>query len=341
MPKFSIIVPVYNVAPYLRECLDSVLAQTFPAWECLCVNDGSTDESGAILDEYAAKDPRFRVFHKPNGGVSSARNLALDNATGTHIVFIDSDDVISPRLFDVLRTVVQELNPDIIKYDSATFVDGDALPEETFEDVRFRQYDFNNISQLREWFRGEYTHYIWKMCYKKERITSIRFEKIPHLEDGLYNFMCLGYAQRSVCILGKLYFYRLRSDSVTKSITLSQLKSVLTSLKQMNETAKKWPFFNDLHNLVYKRIWTELGGFVGAIIRGLGKHDKRQGFKIYLNTLKNFYHQKGFHPNPIMQKIYCFAGFFSWRFVSIFFLRIPLIAKRHVVKILKQIGVKK
>lgn len=77
-PFFSIIIPVYNVAPYLRECLDSVLAQTFTDWECLCVADGSTDDSGIILDEYAQKDPRFRVFHKKNGGVSAARNLALD-----------------------------------------------------------------------------------------------------------------------------------------------------------------------------------------------------------------------------------------------------------------------
>ena len=76
-PFFSIIIPVYNVAPYLRECLDSVLAQTYPNWECLCVNDGSTDGSSAILDEYAEKDSRFRVFHKTNGGVSAARNISL------------------------------------------------------------------------------------------------------------------------------------------------------------------------------------------------------------------------------------------------------------------------
>ena len=82
MPYFSIIIPVYNVAPYLRECLDSVLKQTFTDWEAICIDDGSTDESGAILDEYAAKDKRFRVIHQANAGVSAARNAALDKVQG-------------------------------------------------------------------------------------------------------------------------------------------------------------------------------------------------------------------------------------------------------------------
>lgn len=93
MPYFSIIIPVYNVAPYLRECLDSVLAQTFTDWEAICVDDGSTDESGAILDEYAAKDKRFRVIHQANAGVSAARNRALDEVKGAWVGFLDADDL--------------------------------------------------------------------------------------------------------------------------------------------------------------------------------------------------------------------------------------------------------
>ena len=92
-PFFSIIIPVYNVAPYLRECLDSVLAQTFGDWEAICVDDGSTDGSGAILDEYAAKDARFKVIHQVNAGVSAARNKALDEARGEWVGFLDADDV--------------------------------------------------------------------------------------------------------------------------------------------------------------------------------------------------------------------------------------------------------
>lgn len=91
-PRFSIIIPVYNVALYLRECLDSVLSQTFTDWEAICVDDGSTDGSGAILDEYAAKDKRIRVVHSSNAGVSIARNCALEIVNGDWLTFVDADD---------------------------------------------------------------------------------------------------------------------------------------------------------------------------------------------------------------------------------------------------------
>ena len=97
----SVIVPVYNTEPYLPRCIDSILGQSFTDFELLLVDDGSTDGSGAICDAYAAKDSRVRVFHKENGGVSSARNLGLDNAKGEWVTFIDSDDFIEDDYFSV------------------------------------------------------------------------------------------------------------------------------------------------------------------------------------------------------------------------------------------------
>ena len=88
----SVIVPIYNSEKYLKRCVDSILSQTFSDFELLLVDDGSTDGSGSICDEYSVKDSRVRVFHKENGGVSSARNLGLDNARGEWITFVDSDD---------------------------------------------------------------------------------------------------------------------------------------------------------------------------------------------------------------------------------------------------------
>lgn len=98
--KISVIVPVYNAETYLRRCVDSILAQTFTDFELLLVDDGSTDASGKICDEYASADARVRVFHKPNGGVSSARNLGLDNARGEWIAFADSDDYVDCNWLD-------------------------------------------------------------------------------------------------------------------------------------------------------------------------------------------------------------------------------------------------
>ena len=100
--SFSIIIPVYNVAPYLRECLDSILSQTFTDWETICVDDGSTDGSGAILDEFADRDSRFRIIHKSNAGVSAARNVALDVASGEWVSFVDADDVLTPNYLRVM-----------------------------------------------------------------------------------------------------------------------------------------------------------------------------------------------------------------------------------------------
>ena len=91
-PAISVIVPGYNAETTICHCVDSVLSQTFTDFECLLINDGSKDKSGEICEEYTAGDSRIRVFHKENGGVSSARNLGLDNATGEWIAFVDSDD---------------------------------------------------------------------------------------------------------------------------------------------------------------------------------------------------------------------------------------------------------
>ena len=95
-PKISVIVPVYNVEKYLRRCIDSILAQTFSDFELLLIDDGSKDSSGEICEEYAGKDARIRVFHRQNGGVSTARNLGIDKAKGEWIYFVDSDDVVLP-----------------------------------------------------------------------------------------------------------------------------------------------------------------------------------------------------------------------------------------------------
>ena len=100
----SVIVPVYNVEPYLRKCVDSILAQSYSNLEVILVDDGSPDGCGAICDEYAAKDARVRVIHKPNGGVSDARNAGLDIMTGDYVAFVDSDDWVEADMYRTLLT---------------------------------------------------------------------------------------------------------------------------------------------------------------------------------------------------------------------------------------------
>lgn len=102
-PEISIIVPVYNAGRYLHECVESIIAQTFTDWELLLVDDGSTDGSHAICDDYAVSDSRIRAIHQPNGGVSAARNSGLDKASGQRIAFIDADDRVEPNYLEALH----------------------------------------------------------------------------------------------------------------------------------------------------------------------------------------------------------------------------------------------
>lgn len=103
VPAFSIIVPVYRSGPFLRDCLDSIRNQTLTDWECICINDGSPDDSGAILDEYARKDARFTAIHQENRGVSAARNAGLSLARGNWTAFVDGDDTVEPDMLACLH----------------------------------------------------------------------------------------------------------------------------------------------------------------------------------------------------------------------------------------------
>ena len=115
-PKISIIIPVYNVEKYLRRCLDSVLNQTFTDWVAICVNDGSPDNSAAILSEYAARDARFKIVTKENGGLSDARNAGMKHATGDYILFLDSDDFIHPQTLEIAYFLATRDGSDIVSF---------------------------------------------------------------------------------------------------------------------------------------------------------------------------------------------------------------------------------
>lgn len=116
-PAISIIVPIYKAEAYLRRCVDSILSQTFEDWELLLVDDGSPDGSGIICDEYARKDSRIKVFHKPNGGVASAREVGIANATGKYSIHIDPDDWIEPNTLEALISKAATADADIVIYD--------------------------------------------------------------------------------------------------------------------------------------------------------------------------------------------------------------------------------
>ena len=183
----SIIVPVYNTEKYLRRCIDSVLAQTYQDFELLLIDDGSKDSSGAICDEYAAKDARVKVFHKENGGVSSARNVGLDNARGEWITFVDSDDYIEENF---LKSFEGNLDADLVVGNMVICEDG-KLPSDIKVGILPGIYTHIQ-SALKGNLNSSAFHAPWGKMFRKESIADLRFNiKMRIGEDNHFNLLFL------------------------------------------------------------------------------------------------------------------------------------------------------
>lgn len=216
-PLFSIIVPVYNAEKYIDECIQSVIDSTYKNWELMLVDDGSTDKSGSVCDDYVTKDNRIKVIHKSNGGVSSARNVGIENTTGEYLTFVDSDDRIAPTMLEKIVSTFSETNADIV------FTDFNIIyPEKS---VLFSTYPWT--SEKDGSFRNYLTHSWPRVSWgalKREIILDIRYpENLTIFED--FHFMCRVILQSTlvVRIAEPLYEYRIvNENSITSSLSLER-----------------------------------------------------------------------------------------------------------------------
>ncbi len=218
----SVIIPIYNVEKYLRECVDSVLAQTYTDLEIILVDDGSPDNCGAICDEYAARDSRIKVIHKKNGGLSDARNAGLKIARGEYIYFLDSDDYIRNDAVEKLVKSAEVQKPDIIFFNAVLFFDdgpntSDAwIHKGDYPPCRGNEMLGRRIANV-EWLPGVPIHFYSADFLRRERLI---FKKGILYEDQLFSAFAFLRAKK-VCFLGEpLYYYRTRrSDSIMNSKT--------------------------------------------------------------------------------------------------------------------------
>ncbi|MGL5937575.1 MAG: glycosyltransferase family 2 protein [Phocaeicola sp.] len=215
-PKISIIVPVYKVEQYLPKCIESILSQTFTDFELLLINDGSPDNCGAICDEYAAKDSRIRVFHKENGGVSSARNLGLKNARGEWITFIDSDDTVEK---EYIKRLINAATEDIqfviqgfcVKYPTHTL-------EQSFPYAEINKSQFSELFNRYQIYRFGFT--VCKL-YKRELLKqhNIQFdESLTFKEDLLLMLRYLKQVKKIKLIPEIGYNYFIRGNSLSTKL---------------------------------------------------------------------------------------------------------------------------
>ncbi len=209
MPEISIIVPVYNSEKYLRRCIDSICNQTFKDFELIIVNDGSHDNSLIICNEYAELDPRIRIIDKLNEGVSVARNMALNYANGKYIGFVDSDDYISPRMYEKMYYAIKE---------NAASIAVCGFYSEYMHALQGEEGLYLTYKEL--WSKvNNFNYSCWNKLYAREEIKGIQFsEKLTIAEDLKFNY---DIACRSNCkcvfLLEKLYFYNSGDHSLSST----------------------------------------------------------------------------------------------------------------------------
>ena len=261
VPLVSIIVPVYNAEKYLNRCIDSILSQTMTDFELLLIDDGSKDESGCICDEYAEKDARVRVFHKPNGGVSSARNLGLDNAKGKWITFVDADDRCSCNYLEHLLSKVDDDTDLIISY--AVICDSTGEKAEVYPEYRVNATNFERlfVDSDMHWHTSP-----WAKLYRASIIyeNSLRFNEMMHIgedADFLFSFMLI--TDKIYVSSDTDYYYTCDvSGSLTKRINTidSEIASYRTILCLVNRTIQQ-------KNIKDNRSLDNLGWLVASYVR--------------------------------------------------------------------------
>lgn len=214
-PKISIIVPVYRVEAYLPACVESIRAQTYPDLEILLVDDGSPDGCPQLCDAYAAQDPRIRVVHKKNGGLSDARNAGLEAATGEYIGFVDSDDLIEAEMYQTLLDELQRSGADLVicKYDEIDSRTGNPLPRGSELKTECLSGE-QALEKLNARYYGDYV-VAWNKLYSRKALRGIHFPVGKIHEDQFVAHRIFANCDTVACIDRPLYHYMKREASIT------------------------------------------------------------------------------------------------------------------------------
>ena len=253
MPRFSIIIPVYNVGEYITQCLNSICAQTYPNFEAIVIDDGSLDNSPAICDEFAKKDVRIKVFHKENGGVSTALNLGLECAKGDWLYFVDGDDWIENNLLEkVNEGLTNHPNVDILGFgyvqeSSSGYIKSPIHPA----DVEMGRDELDKMMAANlfpKWIERKYAYSLpeirgrWDKVFKKELVeqNKIRFNvELTTGQDAFFVLECLECSKRFVLIDEFLYHYR-----VVENSAIHKFRKNFEHLKLRYELSKNKEIYN-------------------------------------------------------------------------------------------------
>ena len=238
----SIIIPVYNVLPYLKESLDSAVNQTYKDLEIIIVDDGSTDGSASVCDSYKT-DPRVKVVHQENKGLSGARNTGLDLAAGDYIYFLDADDAILPEMIQTMVDGIEKSGTDVsVCGYNAVNSKGILAGKKAKRFQSFRIYEEETVTKedVIKNIIGKYRSCVWNKLYRKEIWDNIRFPEGHVFEDVWVLPEVLDVTGRIHLIPQSLVLYRKRPDSITAKVSLEKIKESIFARKNLEERLKKY-----------------------------------------------------------------------------------------------------
>lgn len=305
---FSIIVPVYKVESYIRECVDSILNQIYTEIEVILVDDGSPDKCGDICDDYARRDSRVKVIHKENGGLSSARNEGLKNATGEYVIFIDGDDYYYDKYcLQRVADVIDERDTDIILIPSVFY----------YTDTG--KYKYIDKHYCREMLSGKSKENSIKYALKYDFFKACACDKIVRREIITTNnlFFLNGFLSEDIdwcanllkfsktydCIEVPIYVYRQRTDSITHSVSLKHMNDILYQLN-------KWRNFNgESKNIMYGYLAHSYVMLIETFtkVKDRSKYKKKKDIKA-LSWLLNYDYSLNVHKVRIANRLLGFDG---------------------------------
>ena len=288
MPQISVIVPVYNVEKYLKRCLNSILAQTFADFELICVNDGSTDTSLKILEEFAAKDKRIKIISQQNQGISVARNNGFKIARGRWCFFIDSDDAIAPQTFEICNHFAGRYDADLVCF---RFEKSDTNAYNTahikIEDIPFKTTD-NPLSLSLSKSRFRIPFSACTKFYKTSAIQDIPFLEHINFEDCAHTYAFLSRHPKTVILDAALYFYTQNPSSVSNlKASENQLLYYRKVMLYLDEIYRNSTHAHDL-KIIYRKLYPKLLNNQYKCCRNAEKQEKHKMLSLFAQSLKTY-----------------------------------------------------
>lgn len=260
--KVTVIVPVYNTSKYINKCVDSILEQTYKALEIILVDDGSTDGSSHICDEYAQKDPRIKVIHKKNGGLSSARNAGLDHSTGEYIGFVDSDDYIEPHMYESLLCAIKHANAELCIC-GFQYVDEEGKLQPAPASSPIKTETLIKADIYEKLFGDAYYYYViaCNKLYHSKLFAALRFPEGRVHEDEFIAHHVFSLCETVATISTPLYFYVQRDGSIMNAaFNIKRLDACWAFID-------RWRFFRKKGLVLYAR--KALRQSYGVLLRGI------------------------------------------------------------------------